>query len=1574
MIVRDNFNGRRAARYFGSNQSKLGKTLEKLASGYQINRSADDAAGLAISEKMRLQITGQTRAHLNSIEGSRLIQTGEGALQEIQDMLDRAEYLAGESANGTYNDTLDRENLQDELDQICAEIDRITTSTNFNGISLFQDEGPEYESSKLDESLIRFQTVQNQLGVKSSAVPSGPSPAIASNTSLDELLDRSGLQKGKLNIVYIENDAVNADPAATGTPTTPTVNIGGTSVDLGDILKKQILPNVVKNITENYPAFSYLNGSTIGIGLEYFHGNGTNKESVLAYVGAGVEHFPNGKGGSLSYTLGVNLDKITAWNDQEREDLEATIAHEMVHAFMDEATTAGMFGIAGGAASPDNEFPKWFVEGMAQTASGHNGWVSMSAANGLNIEAGSTDDTIKKQIQNNRLGSNTTGSQYGTGYLACMYLGAAKACGGKIGSTPITASLISAGLTELLNDIIGGKSLNEAIVGIGLSGVGCYTDFEDVFNNGTAAGMCDFVRDLLTVTGSGRGGLVTGDLTATDLAANADITGVKLFELDPTNSEIKNTYPNDYQVISGGTSTTGGTAPTDFVPGTPPTLGNTGDFAVYGDPNGFEYDPTTKTLTITAGNGITVSMKSPAQSDGNIVIKDGVSKVTLNGVNTTGKVTVQGDSEISYKGKNTVGDITLEKTGSTTTFSGTGQLKTGTFTSDASNKITFKEGAVIVGGGTGTINGNVTVDDASVAANLTPTGNVGAAEFPWDKIGLNEVQSVKINSFEVPMLLDSGDPGKLWLEITALGSDKVTFIAADGTKKTLNATWDPASNQFKWSALPPLFTVTGGVEGTDYAFEGENSEILVIKTNTAMTITSTSGNKYGRIKLADNISGTVDLTLNGVDCSENKTGSGFDLGAGNDVKLTLADESENKFTGAARYAGIALGDKTALTINGGTGKPKEPGKLEAEAGADAAGIGRNGASKAAPGKDKDSSITINGGIITATGKSEGAGIGAGSYNDIGSIAINGGDVTATGGSSGGAGIGGAYYASCGTIDITEGSGKQTVVEAKSLGHGAGIGGGWYNTSNGKITISGGDITAVSLYHGTGIGAGCQGSSGTSYTSLSETITITGTAHIKAKGGDEGAGIGASCWGTCQDIVISGKAVIDEARGGDGGAGIGSGHDSTAGSITIETEGTVKAYGGRNGVGIGSGYVDSTVGDITILKGTVSAEGGENSTGIGAGRDSTSKNITIGTDGGSEKIVVDAKGGMTNDGGNIMSYTDPGHNNPGTVKITGNGTSVRPGEYGEGLYSTSGVTDKDGKKLYSYPVFLFEHDPDATGNDILDNGVGKDVEGLLPLDKDKVELSSVRISSDKTTTPWTAGLSHAPLEDDYAFVWLTPEDQMLTISYEEDDGSGGTTPKTVELDLVFYPDSGKFRIKGHPVPPPAEKPEYIPDPPPTPVRPDPTKPDSEKPGTLWPGYELPEKKRTRGIILQIGANKGEILEVPVFYISKRALGLDRVDISTQQNALDSMAVLKNAINRVSSIRGDYGALQNRLEHNQNDLSQATENLTDAESRIRDADMASEYTKYVALNILQQSSQAMLAHANQDASRVTQLFQS
>jgi flagellin len=108
-----------------------GKSTEKLSSGYKINRAADDAAGLAISEKMRRQIRGLTQASLNAQDGISAVQTAEGALNEVHDMLQRMNELAIKSANGT-NQTEDQSYIQSEVDALIKEIDRVATTTTFN--------------------------------------------------------------------------------------------------------------------------------------------------------------------------------------------------------------------------------------------------------------------------------------------------------------------------------------------------------------------------------------------------------------------------------------------------------------------------------------------------------------------------------------------------------------------------------------------------------------------------------------------------------------------------------------------------------------------------------------------------------------------------------------------------------------------------------------------------------------------------------------------------------------------------------------------------------------------------------------------------------------------------------------------------------------------------------------------------------------------------------------------------------------------------------------------------------------------------------------------------------------------------------------------------------------------------------------------------------------------------------------------------------------------------------------------------------------------------------------------------
>ncbi len=135
MIVQHNMQAMNANRMLGTVTKSQAKSTEKLSSGYRINRAADDAAGLAISEKMRSQIRGLTQASTNAEDGISLIQTAEGALNESHSILQRMRELAVQAANGTETDD-DRDNIQDEIEQLQDELDRIAETTEFNTMRL----------------------------------------------------------------------------------------------------------------------------------------------------------------------------------------------------------------------------------------------------------------------------------------------------------------------------------------------------------------------------------------------------------------------------------------------------------------------------------------------------------------------------------------------------------------------------------------------------------------------------------------------------------------------------------------------------------------------------------------------------------------------------------------------------------------------------------------------------------------------------------------------------------------------------------------------------------------------------------------------------------------------------------------------------------------------------------------------------------------------------------------------------------------------------------------------------------------------------------------------------------------------------------------------------------------------------------------------------------------------------------------------------------------------------------------------------------------------------------------------
>ena len=171
MRIQHNIMAMNAYRNYANNTSALSKNLEKLSSGYKINRAGDDAAGLAISEKMRAQITGLDKAQDNAKDGISLVQTAEGALTEVHDMLNRMYELAEQSANGTFEDSTDRSQLQKEVKQLKDEINRIADSANFNGIKLL--DGSLAGGSQVDNVAMDATTAVKGIYTTASATDTG---------------------------------------------------------------------------------------------------------------------------------------------------------------------------------------------------------------------------------------------------------------------------------------------------------------------------------------------------------------------------------------------------------------------------------------------------------------------------------------------------------------------------------------------------------------------------------------------------------------------------------------------------------------------------------------------------------------------------------------------------------------------------------------------------------------------------------------------------------------------------------------------------------------------------------------------------------------------------------------------------------------------------------------------------------------------------------------------------------------------------------------------------------------------------------------------------------------------------------------------------------------------------------------------------------------------------------------------------------------------------------------------------------------------------------------------------------
>ena len=205
MRIQHNIAALNAHRQLGGNNAAVGKSLEKLSSGYRVNRAGDDAAGLAISEKMRAQITSLDTAQKNANDGISLIQTAEGALTEVHSMLNRMVELAMQSSNGIYDDTTDRANLDEEFQALKTEIDRVASTTDFNGTKLLDGTmttltlqiGATAETDNRLTVAVKDMSATTGLSLKSAAV-SDVATATAAVSSVKAAINVVSSARGKL--------------------------------------------------------------------------------------------------------------------------------------------------------------------------------------------------------------------------------------------------------------------------------------------------------------------------------------------------------------------------------------------------------------------------------------------------------------------------------------------------------------------------------------------------------------------------------------------------------------------------------------------------------------------------------------------------------------------------------------------------------------------------------------------------------------------------------------------------------------------------------------------------------------------------------------------------------------------------------------------------------------------------------------------------------------------------------------------------------------------------------------------------------------------------------------------------------------------------------------------------------------------------------------------------------------------------------------------------------------------------------------------------------------------------------
>lgn len=373
MRIQHNVASLNTHRQLGMNQLNATKNLEKLSSGYKINRAGDDAAGLAISEKMRGQISGLNMASKNAQDSISLIQTTEGALNEVHAMLQRGRELSVQAANDS-NTESDRTQLQKEVDQLLNEINDTADRTEFNTLKVLK--------------------------------PRTANDLALSNTN------------SSVNVITNEmNSVVNGN--VSNTTFSNTTGASGTSTITPELksLTEKMLDSIIGNAEKAaFDAYG-ITPDKVNMQVSYIDDDPGDR---VAWVTVQSSWTLPDKSDVTSRPTALTLDKqdffgtSALWIEPDR-----IVAHEMVHAVM------------GGAIDKFSQLPDWFTEGAAEYVAGANERVNTSLHN-INVAGGgSMTEAAQLEALANMVGGADTSDEYSAGFLAVKYLDSKLADSGK---------------------------------------------------------------------------------------------------------------------------------------------------------------------------------------------------------------------------------------------------------------------------------------------------------------------------------------------------------------------------------------------------------------------------------------------------------------------------------------------------------------------------------------------------------------------------------------------------------------------------------------------------------------------------------------------------------------------------------------------------------------------------------------------------------------------------------------------------------------------------------------------------------------------------------------------------------------------------------------------------------------------------------------------------------------------------------------------------------------------------------------------------------------------------------------